>query len=270
MVAAAVGPHWVHLEACLDHVRKALALCPLEGRGYVHVAELSFLWTSDRAAERACVEQAMRVRPFDGPVLYAAANQAILAGNEPLWREYLKRAFRYGREQQQKIISDRVAAAPPDALPAVIADILHEFQPDLENADFLDKHLREPLLARATDAVGAVSGRDGGSRGGRRGRRRDAARLWLTACDLHRQLHERRQGAPMRPQRLAVRSGEYEAHYELGLCLLGQSQFAEAEIAPAVVSATHPQRSNVETGSERPSKDDSTKSAEPPRKQKHT
>ncbi len=165
----AVGPHCVHLEACLDHVRRALTLCPLEGRGYVHVAELSFLWTSDRAAERACIEQAMRVRPFDGAVLYAAANQAILAGNEPLWREYLKRAFRYGREQQQRIISDRVAAAPPEALPAVIADILNEFRPDLENANFLDNICADHCSREEMTPLVRVSRRDGGSRGGCRG-----------------------------------------------------------------------------------------------------
>ncbi len=228
-LSRAVGPNCAHLQACLDHLRKALALCPLEGRGYVHAAELSFLWTSDRAAKQACVEQAMRVRPFDGAVLYAAANQAILSGNVPLWREYLKRAFRYGREQQQRILADRVAAAPPDGLSAVIADILKEFRPDLANANYLDKlctgrcppeqlllltqYRAETAEAEATAAKDAEA----------------AAHLWLTACALQRRLHNDGKALQCARNALHRGAGLFEVHYELGRCLLNQSQFAEAE-----------------------------------------
>ncbi|MFZ1932557.1 MAG: O-antigen ligase family protein [Thermoguttaceae bacterium] len=226
----AVGPHCVHLLACLDHVKKALTLCPLEGRGYVHAAELSFLWTSDRAAGRACIQQAMRVRPFDGPVLYAAANQAILTGNESLWREYLRRAFRYGREQQQRIISDRVAAAPPEGLPAVIADLLSEFRLDLENANFLDSicanHCSPEQLAALTryrverTEAEAAAADDA----------ENAAQLWLAASDLYQRLQDDARALQCARNALQRASGEYRVHYELGTCLLRQSQFAEAEV----------------------------------------
>jgi tetratricopeptide (TPR) repeat protein len=220
------------LQACLDHVRKALALCPLEGRGYVHFADLSFLWTCDRTVGRACVEQAMRVRPFDGAVLYAAGNQAILAGNEPLWREYLKRAFRYGREQQQRIMSDRVAAAPPEGLPLVVADILQEFRPDLENADFLygiclnhcSQEELAPLVryraeAAAAEAAVANDANDACA----------AAHLWLHASELHRKLQDDAKSLQCARNALQCAPAEDGVHYQLGLCLLSQSQYAEAE-----------------------------------------
>jgi tetratricopeptide (TPR) repeat protein len=225
----AVGPHCMHLEACLDHARKALALCPLEGRGYVHVAELSFLWASDRAAERACVEQAMRVRPFDGAVLYAAGNQALLSGNEPLWREYLKRAFRCGR-QQQRILADRVAAAPPECLPVVVDDILKEFRPNLENAEFLHKicvshcspeqltplvqYLAEAAEAEATAANDVAT----------------AGRYWLRAADYRGRLHNDAKALQCARNALQCTPGEFPVHYALGRSLLSQSQFAEAEL----------------------------------------
>ncbi len=242
----AIGPHWVHLLACLDHLRTALALCPLEGRGYVHAAELSFLWTSDRAAARACVDQAMRVRPFDGPVLYAAANQAILAGNEALWREYLRRAFRYGREQQQKIISDRVAAASVDGLPAVIADLLREFRLDLENANFLDSICANrcspeqlaPLVqyrAERTEAEAAAAGDA-----------EDAAQLWLAASELRHQLHDDDRSLQCLRNAAQRAPGEFTAQYELGKCLLRQSQFAEAEMHLRWCLQRRPDNSNVE------------------------
>jgi O-antigen ligase len=224
----AVGPHWVHLKQCLDHARKALALCPLEGRAYVHVAELSLLWGSDRSDQRACAEQALRVRPFDGEVLYAAGNQALLDGNESLWREYLQRAFRCGRQQQQQILADRVAGALPESLPLVIADILREYQLDLENATFLhgicaarcSPEQLTPLLqyqahAAETEATAMIHA--------------EAAKVWIEAVRLHNQLHDA--AAALRCARNALQcdAGSYDAHYQLGLCLLAQSQFADAE-----------------------------------------
>jgi O-antigen ligase len=226
----AVGPHCVHLEVCLDHARKALALCPLEGRGYVHVAELSFLWATDRAAERACVEQAMRVRPFDGAVLYAAGNQALLSGNERLWRDYLERAFRSGRQQQQRILADRVAAASPESLPVVVADILKEFQPDWENASFLHNicasHCSPEQLAsliqyRAKTAeVEAAAAEEVAT----------AGRFWLQAHGLHRQLHDDVSAIRCARNALQCSAGDFSVHYALGQSLLGQSQFGEAEL----------------------------------------
>lgn len=224
----AVGPHWVQLKSCLDHVRKALALCPLEGRGYVHVAELAFLWTADRGLERACVEQAMRVRPIDGEVLYAAGNEALLAGDEALWRNYLKRAFRYGRPQQQQIMADRVVSAPPETLPTIIADILQEYQPDLQGANFLHDVCASrctpeqlvPLARYRADMAEAEATAKGDAK---------AAEVWLQAVAIHNQLRDG--AAALRCARNALKcdQGCYNVHRQLGLCLLAQSQFEEAE-----------------------------------------
>jgi tetratricopeptide (TPR) repeat protein len=224
----AIGPHWLHLQACLDHARRALALCPLEGRGYVHVAELSLLWTADRTAQAACTEQAMRVRPYDGEVLYAAGNEALMAGNEALWREHLKRAFCCGRQLQQQILSDRVAGASPELLPLVIADILREFQPNLDSARFLcslcakrctPEQLAPLLRYQADRAESEAPTRNNAA----------AAVVWVEAVRLHRQLQD--EAAALRCARNALQcdAGNYNAHYQLGLCLLGQAQFAEAE-----------------------------------------
>ena len=167
----AVGPHWVHLQACLDHVRKALA--SVRWKDAVTSTSPNYRSSGLPTARPGglCVEQAMRVRPFDGAVLYAAANQAILVGNEPLWREYLKRAFRCGREQQQRIIADRVAAAPPDGLPLVVADILHEFRPDRENANYLYSICVNHCAWEQLAPLVRISGRGDRSRSGRLERR---------------------------------------------------------------------------------------------------
>jgi O-antigen ligase/tetratricopeptide (TPR) repeat protein len=224
----AIGPHWVHLKQCLAHARQALALCPLEGRGYVHVAELSLLWASDRTAGRACIEQAMRVRPFDGDVLYAAGNEALLAGDEPTWREHLKRAYRCGRRQQQQILSDRVAGTPQELLPLVVADILREFQPDLLNARFLYNLCKDrcsseqltPLVVYLADAAETQATAMNNA---------EAVEVWIEAYLFRSQLHD--ETAALRCVRGAVQCdpSNHNARYHLGLCLLRQSQFTEAE-----------------------------------------
>lgn len=224
----ALGPHWVHLDQCLAHARKALALCPLEGRGYIHVAELSFLWASDRTARHACIEQAMRVRPFDGDVFYAAGNEALLSGDESLWREYLKRAFLCGRRQQRQILADRVAAATPELLPDVIADILREFEPDLDSARFLHSICAKrcspeqltPLLQYHADKAESQAAEMNNVK---------AADIWIEAVAIHTQLNN--SDAALRCAQNAVKadSGSYNAHYHLGRRLLDQSQPVEAE-----------------------------------------
>ena len=57
----------------------------------------------------------------------------------------------------------------------------------------------------------------------------DAANVWVEAVELYNQLHD--DAAALRCARNALQcdAGNYNAHYHLGLCLLGQSQFAEAE-----------------------------------------
>jgi O-antigen ligase/tetratricopeptide (TPR) repeat protein len=224
----AVGPHWSHLSPCLEHARKALFLCPLEGRSYVHIAELSLLWAADRAAARTCIDQALRVRPFDGEVLYAAGNDALLAGDEPRWREYHKRAYRWGRPQQRRIVSDRLASTPTESLPLVIADVLREFQPDLEIARFLyagcesrcPREQLAPLIGYCARAAENEAAAMSGS---------EAANTLVMAHQFHKQLGDNE--AALRCVRTALQcdSGSYSAHYYLGRCLLSQSQFAEAE-----------------------------------------
>jgi tetratricopeptide (TPR) repeat protein len=66
------------LNAALDHARRAVRLCPLQGEGYVYLAELSFLEGPSATGKQAYIAQAMRVRPHTGVVLLAAGREALL------------------------------------------------------------------------------------------------------------------------------------------------------------------------------------------------
>ncbi len=164
-LTAAVGPHWEHLDRALHHARQAAALCPLRGRAYLALAELSFLGGDQGTLGQACIEQALRVRPQDGVILLAASQQAALAGDQRRAMEYAKLAFQSGPRQRQQVIAGFVAGTPTEGLPALIDSILADFRPDLEALRFLYAACAA-RCPRAVVAPDALLGREGGGRGG--------------------------------------------------------------------------------------------------------
>ncbi len=65
----AFGPDVQFLHKALNHAHRAVELCPLQGDSYLHLADLCFLDCRPREAVAACVDQGIRVRPYDKQVL---------------------------------------------------------------------------------------------------------------------------------------------------------------------------------------------------------
>lgn len=224
----AVGVHWRHLEESLRYIRAALALCPLEGRAYVYMADLSFLEGADAETERAYIGQAICVRPFDGTVLYAAANDALLAGDRQRWLEYTKRAYQNSRLQQLHVIRSLVDSWPTEGLPALINDILREFQPDREAARVLHELSMKrcpsdqfiPLVGyRARTAETEASKLVG----------TEAAMAWLEAQSLRDQLGDEDAALRCVQNALECSPDNYDVHDRAARCLLKNGMYAEAE-----------------------------------------
>jgi len=227
-LARAVGEHWVHLERSLYHTRQALRLCPLEGRGYLYLADLSFLMGADAQAKHTCIEQAVRVRPREGAVLYAAGSAALLAGDPARWLAYAKLAFCAGRRQQEQLMGDLVGSTPPENLPVLIDFILREFQPDLRGLRFLHvtcekrcpaEQLRSLARRRAEQAQSEAVTLHGPP----------AVQAWLEAQSLHSQLGDETEALACARNAVECDSGDYEAHLQLASCLSRQRLFGEAE-----------------------------------------
>jgi tetratricopeptide (TPR) repeat protein len=227
-LARAVGKHWVHLERSLYHTRKALRLCPLEGLGYVYLADLAFLSGADAKAKQTCVEQAVRVRPREGAVLYAAGSEALLAGDTARWLDYTKLAFRSGRRQQERLMRDLVGSTPRENLPVLIDFIIREFQPDLWDLRFLyevcekrcpPEQLRALVRCQAERAKKEAAALHGAS----------AVPVWLEAQQLHGQLGDDAETLACARNAVECDSGNYDAHLQLASCLSRQRFFAEAE-----------------------------------------
>jgi O-antigen ligase/tetratricopeptide (TPR) repeat protein len=227
-LSRAVGKHWIHLERSLYHTCQALRLCPLEGRGYVYLADLSFLCGADAQAKKTCIQQAVRVRPHEGAILYAAGSEALLAGDTARWLEYAKLAFHSGRRQQCQLIGDLVANTSPENLPVLIDFLIREFQPDLWALRVLhgtcEKHCPpERLLSlirrRAEQAQIEAAAMHGAW----------AAPVWLEAQELRSRLGDSAEALACARNAVQCDSGNYEAHCQLASCLLSQRSFAEAE-----------------------------------------
>ena len=224
----AIGKHWIHLEQAFRYTRRAMAITPLQGRGYVYLADLAFLYGADATAQKACLQQAMRVRPYDGAVLYATAGEALLAGDADQWLSYAKLAYKAGPRQQRQFISDMANAAATEKLPEVIDFILREFQPNLpclrllyniaakrcsvESLTPLIQHRAQKAEAETADVAD-----------------REAAQLWIEAQRLHSRLQN--DADALRCARQAVRcdAGNYEARFQLASCLVEQAAYTEAE-----------------------------------------
>ena len=115
---------------------------PLEGRGYVYLADCRSSPGPMRPPSGPASSRRCACVPSTGPCCMPPATEALLAGDAARWLDYSKRAFRCGRRQQQQFIGDLVASTPTENLPGLIDYILREFQPDLEGLRFLHAHVR--------------------------------------------------------------------------------------------------------------------------------
>jgi len=227
-LARAVGDHWTHLEHALRHSRKSLALCPLQGKAYVYLGELAFLEGGRGPSHTACVDQALRVRPFDGEVLYAAATEAMVAGDLTRYVECLQRSCRCGRAHREYVVRRLLAGTPEEGLEPMTQFIVETLAPGLEDLRFLHgvasqraapgnlAWLRHRLAAEVETAAHAARGPE-------------AARLWLEAQSLHAAIGDAPQALACARKAHACDPNSYDVRYALGLCLIREQSFSEAE-----------------------------------------
>jgi O-antigen ligase/tetratricopeptide (TPR) repeat protein len=74
----AIGENMKLLHLALTHCHRALRASPLQGEGYVYLANLSFLEGPNKKAKEAYIDQAFRVRPHNGVVAFAIGQERAL------------------------------------------------------------------------------------------------------------------------------------------------------------------------------------------------
>jgi tetratricopeptide (TPR) repeat protein len=179
-------------------------------------------------SKQACIAQALRVRPFDGAVVSAAAAEALLEGDMQHWLELSKQAFRCGPGYQRELIRNLVANVPAEGMQGMVGFIITQLQPDPEGLRTLyaacskraGPELLEPLSQyQAQRAEFEARNRKG----------QGAIELWLEAQRLYTQLNNGPQALECARSALECDGNNYRAHHQLALCLLDQGLFAEAE-----------------------------------------
>ena len=76
------GDSFQDLTQAMNAALRAVTLNPFSGTAWCVLASTSFLKTQDNGLPQACIDQALRVRPHEGQVLFEAANQAELNGDK--------------------------------------------------------------------------------------------------------------------------------------------------------------------------------------------
>lgn len=224
----AVGPHVHYLDEALRHVRCSLALCPVQGRAYVYLAELCFLENAGEEGKGACIDQALRVRPFNGEVLYAGAREALLAGDYDRWLTLARQSFQAGRRQQRRLITDLISRTPPEGLEEMIRMVVREFQPDLTALRTL--YLRAQQRGQPEQLVWLRHRcAEQAEADARLTRGEAAAELWNEARKFYAANQDGDRAFECAKNAVASDPNDFAARYGFGLALLEQGQPEEAE-----------------------------------------
>jgi tetratricopeptide (TPR) repeat protein len=215
-----MGDNRRHLDWALQYTKRALRLCPLQGEGYIYLAELAFLEQASSDLEHACIDQALRVRPHNGVVLLAAGSEAATDGDAERAMELWKRAFHQDPEQQTRII-DLLA-------PYMSAEeFLDEFTPDREALQSVFAFYRERGQLQDAHTAGsrlaALLERDAGHEAGWK-----AAVLWDEAGAIQEFLGDAQGAADCARNAVFYTPDHYRRRLRLADRLLGTGQHAEA------------------------------------------
>jgi O-antigen ligase/tetratricopeptide (TPR) repeat protein len=216
----AFGPRCRHLQAVWHHAREAISLCPLLGRAYLCLADVSFLEGPGAPSKAAYVEQAVRVRPLDGDVLFAAGQEAMLAGDHELALDYWRASFRCGKRHQERLLAALGDRVPGDAL-------LRTFEPDWAAMQVVRDHYLARGQSEKTWVMwqfyAKAARRHAESLSGS-----SAAAIWLAAARAHEKTGERQQRIECLRRAVRCDPSNYEAHRALGLDLLAAESFEAA------------------------------------------
>ena len=218
----AVGTNLKHLEQAVVHSRRALEISPLQGHGYVYLAQLDFLQNAARSVKWQHLDQAVKLRPFDAHVSFVVGRQYLSEGDIQQAMQYWKSCF-HRHSGYQKLIAQVLAANLPARL------VVEQMQPDVEALRFLGTRYSEEtqpddyLYLQRAFAVASV--KQAGSVTG------DQAIAHLISAH-HTFLHIGESDRAWKCLEAAQRldSHHYDVRYTLGRWYFSQSQFEQAAV----------------------------------------
>ncbi|MEM8677952.1 MAG: O-antigen ligase family protein [Planctomycetota bacterium] len=119
----AIGENITLLLQARAHTIEGLKGLPLSGRSYVRLADLGFLPPRQGLTEEILNEQALRARPYDAEVLFAAGRYLAMAGQHQKALEYWKQAYHQDQDYRHAIIRALALSIPAPMF-------VHQFAPN--------------------------------------------------------------------------------------------------------------------------------------------
>jgi O-antigen ligase/tetratricopeptide (TPR) repeat protein len=226
------GPQYRYLQLSLEHARRGLSLCPLHGEGYVYLGETSFLEGRRNPDNAAYVEQALKVRPVDGTVLFHVGQATLLAGDVEGGLEYWRRSYDCGRAYQRQVILWLAGRIVPEALDEDAALMIEVFEPDLYGLHYMYNRYRQLALPeRLTPLLKALGEKaeEEARLAMKESRVEEAAEYWLEAMAVHVDMHDDAGGLACAEEAFGCNPHDFRARYKLGCLLADQGRLAEAE-----------------------------------------
>ncbi len=218
-LTAATGDRYQYLQRALSHSRQAVRLCPLQGEGYVYLAELVFLEGRGEQAKRECISQAIKVRPHSAAVSFAVGREAALACDFSNALDHFKTAFDKDKYFRARII-ELFAGQDADFF-------LRHFDPDLSTLGTLRSHYRG--IGRNEDArkigiryVAMLRQAANSSTG------EEAAGLWLESQRVYDDMGAREQAFQSAKKAVEAAPNHFQSRRNLATVLLDEEQYDAA------------------------------------------
>ena len=231
-LSRAVGPHYRYLYLSRQHAREGLALCPLHGEGYMYIGELDFLEGTGNSDRTKYIDQAIKVRPFDGTVLFHVGQATVLAGDMEGGMEYWRRSYECGRAYQRQVILWLAGRIMPESLDVDASLMIEAFEPDLYGLRYMYNRYRQLALSEELTPLLVALGRKAAEEAQLatdESRMDEAAEYWLEAMAMYVEMDDYAAGLDCAEKACRCNPHDFRVRYKLGCLLADEGRLAEAE-----------------------------------------
>ncbi len=223
-VASVTGEHYADLQQAGAAALTAVTVNPCAGEAWCVLAAVAFLQQPSPDLARACIDQALRVRPHDGQVLFEAAVRAELDGNTAESLRLYQQCFAECPSERWRIVNVLLPLMPATAACELL-------KPDLAGLRMVDslwsRHssadaMRPVKVRRLVAARAAAEETDGSSR----------CSLLCEAANLERALGNLEQAEATLAAAIAANPNHYGArlsHIDFALAI-GDAETAKQEL----------------------------------------
>jgi tetratricopeptide (TPR) repeat protein len=215
----AVGTSVKLLDSAYVHAQQAVALCPLEGDGYILLANLGFLGDDQPATTEAYVAQAKLVRPYSGEVMFEVGKHYYVRGEFDKGMREWSMCFANSGKHQLLIVNLLAGQMPA-------RDFLEAMHPDWHTLrEIWARYRQQPQeLAELVDYAAKVTERDAHGQNGI-----SPAYIWSWQASMYRDLHQKEPALTCLKHAYECDQHIYSIRFDLGYALKDAGKYLEAE-----------------------------------------